>query len=136
MPRHNDNSANRQPQRRGVLMTEAIVAAILTSVLLAMIVPSLGAIRKQRQLQRFESLALIEINNQAETPVTTADRTLSGWFLARYPDARLSVEPLNSESNAVGLPGVRLTIARDGQIAGADQKVSLVVWYPVEGAQP
>jgi hypothetical protein len=136
MLQHNDNSGKRQPQRRGVLMTEAIVAAILTSVLLAMIVPSLGAIRKQRQLQRFESLALIEINNQAETPGTSVDRTLSRWFMARYPDARLSVEPLESGSNSLGLPGMRLTIAREGQIAGADQKVSLVVWYPTEGAQP
>ncbi len=136
MPRHNHHSATQQPQRRGVLMTEAIVAAILTSVLLAMIVPSLGAIRKQRQLQRFEALALIEINNQAESPGTSVDRTLSSWFRARYPDARLSAEPLKSESNPLGLPGIRLTIARDGQIAGSEQKVSLVVWYPAEGAQP
>ena len=132
------NQVQRAAQPRGILMTEALVAAVLTSVLLALLVPSLTAIRRQRELQRFESLAMIEINNQAESmPETSASPArLSTWFQARYPDARISLEPLEHATNSIGLPGVRFTIARSGQLNASDQKVSLVVWYPSEGVQP
>jgi len=132
------NQIQRATQPRGILMTEALVAAILTGVLLALLVPSLTAIRRQRELQRFEALALVEINNQAEfRPETSASPgKLSAWFQARYPDARLAAEPLELATNSLGLPGVRFTIARSGEMNGTEQKVSLVVWYPSERAQP
>ncbi|MBL8812977.1 MAG: hypothetical protein JNM43_22610 [Planctomycetaceae bacterium] len=132
------NQIQRATQRRGILMTEALVAAVLTSVLLALLVPSLTAIRRQRERQRFETLALVEINNQADslTGTSSSPAQLSTWFQARYPDARISLEPLDQATNSLGIPGIRITIARSGEMNGTDQKVSLVVWHPSTGAQP
>ena len=99
-----------------------------------MLVPGLSAIGKQRQAMRFETLAMIELNNIADlitkTETTDADVKLSDWFAARYADADFEIAPWKADDDMSKdlLSGLRLTIHRPQAEGMPDQKVSVVVW--------
>jgi hypothetical protein len=120
--------------RRGSLLTEGVIACIILGVAISMLVPALAAIGRQRQAMRFDTLAMIELNNieasirKQETMPT--EIKVSAWFSDRYSEASLAVEPLpDSEDTTKGLlDGLRLTLGRPQAESMPDQKVSIVVW--------
>ena len=120
--------------RRGSILTEGIIACLILGVAIGMLVPGLSAIGKQRQAMRFETLAMIELNNIADlitkTETTDADVKLSDWFAARYADADFEIAPLKADDDVSKdlLSGLRLTIHRPQAEGMPDQKVSVVVW--------
>ena len=121
------------------MLTEAIIACIILGVAIGMLVPGLAAIGRQRQAMRFDTLAMIELNNIAdaietlnvpgtqEAPVT--DLRVSEWFSHRYADASFTVERLPDSGDSMDLlEGLRLTLRRPQAESMPDQKVSVVVW--------
>ncbi len=120
--------------RRGALLSEAIVACVVLGVAIGMLVPGLTAIGRQRQAVRFDTLAMVELNNIADvvkkSAVPTSNVTVSDWFSHRYSDATLEVEPLPDadEKSKDVLEGLRLTVRRPQAESMPDQKVSIVVW--------
>ena len=120
--------------RRGSLLTEGIIACIILGVAIGMLVPGLAAIGRQRQAMRFNTLAMIELNNIEagirKHKTLANDIKVSRWFSERYADASLAVEPVpDSEGVTNGiLDGLRLVIRRPQADSMPDQKVSVVVW--------
>ncbi len=120
--------------RCGSLLTEGIIACIVLGVAISMLVPALTAIGRQRQAMRFDTLAMIELNNIAASmrkdQTLPADMQVSEWFSARYSEASLAVEPLPDSEDATKdlIEGLRLTIRRPLAESLPDQKVSVVVW--------
>jgi len=130
IPEHSKTTLN----RRGSLLTEGIIACIILGVAIGMLVPALAAIGRQRQGMRFDTLAMIELNNIEASirkhKTLATDIKVSQWFLDRYADASLAVEPLPDSEVATKdiLDGLRLTIQRPQAESMPDQKVSVVVW--------
>jgi hypothetical protein len=120
--------------RRGSLLTEGIIACIVLGVAISMLVPALTAIGRQRQAMRFDTLAMIELNNIAASmrkdQTLPADMQISAWFSERYSEATLAVAPLPDSDDITKdiLEGLRLTIRRPLAESMPDQKVSVVVW--------
>ena len=120
--------------RRGSLLTEGIIACIILGVAIGTLVPGLAAINRQRQAMRFDTLAMIELNNIEASirkhKTLSTDIKVSEWFSDRYSEARLAVEPLPEPEDATKdiLDGLRLTIRRPQAEFMPDQKVSVVVW--------
>ena len=120
--------------RRGSLLTEGIIACIILGVAIGMLVPGLAAINRQRQAMRFDTLAMIELNNieasMRKHKTLATDIKVSEWFSARYAGASLAVEPLPDSENVTNdiLDGLRLTIRRPQAESMPDQKISVVVW--------
>jgi hypothetical protein len=129
-------------RRQGSILTEGIIACLILGVAIGMLVPGLSAIGKQRKAMRFETLAMIELNNIADlitkTETTDTDVKLSDWFAARYADADFEIEPLkaNDDVSKDLLNGVRLTIRRPLAEGMPDQKVSVVVWRTTGAPTP
>ncbi len=125
---------NRTFKRRGSLLTEGIIACIILGVAIGMLVPGLAAIGRQRQAMRFDTLAMIELNNIEANirkhKTLATDIRVSKWFSDRYAEASLAVEPLPEPEDATKdiLDGLRLTIRRPQAESMPDQKVSVVVW--------
>ena len=140
--------------RRGSILIEAVVGAMILGVAMAMLVPGLSGVRRQRQAVRFEILAMVELNNIAEflpslkpIAVDAANHKdlvfeqtpeLSPWFAARYANAQLTADILPTVEGEVlnGLRGIRLTIHRPAFEAMPDQKVSVVVWQKTQETTP
>ena len=128
--------------RRGSLLTEAIVACIILGVAISMLVPALAAIGRQRQAIRFDTLAMIELNNIADVirhhDIQTADIKVSDWFVHRYSDASLTIEllPIAQDEMEDYSEGLRLTIRRPLVESMPDQAVSIVVWRAKEEPAP
>lgn len=127
--------------RRGSLLVETLVAAVILGAAISMLVPAMTAVRHQRQSHRFESLAMIELNNIAEFLPSIADAAkppaLSDWFKARYVRARLDTEILpKSTDAAASLQGLRMTIHQPSFESVPEQKVSVVVWQRIQEQSP
>ncbi len=128
--------------RRGALLTEAIVACVILGVAISMLVPGLAAIGKQRQSVRFDTLAMIELNNIADVinqkRIQPADIIISEWFTHRYSDASLTVDLLPNDRAETKdyLESLRLTIRRPLAQSMPDQTVSIVVWRAKEEPAP
>lgn len=132
--------------RRGTILVEAIVAAIILGAAISMLVPAMTAVRHQRQSHRFESLAMVELNNIAEFLPSPSELigdsakkpALSAWFTSRYARASLDLEvlPKSTVDGAKSLQPVRLTIRRPIFEKMPEQKVSIVVWKIVEEPTP
>lgn len=129
-------------RRRGSMLTEGIIACLILGVAIGMLVPGLSAIGRQRQAMRFDTLAMIELNNIADvitkTETKAADVKVSDWFAGRYSNAVFEMEPLTAD-DAVSkdlLNGLRLTIHRPQAEGMPDQKVSVVVWHTAGAPAP
>ncbi len=128
--------------RRGSLLTEGIIACIILGVAISMLVPTLAAVGRQRQAMRFDTLAMIELNNIAaaisQPDIQSTAIKVSKWFSDRYSEASLAVEPLPDPDDATNniLQGLRLTIRRPQEESIPDQKVSVVVWRDSGEAKP
>ena len=128
--------------RRGSLLTEGIIACIILGVAISMLVPALTAIGRQRQAIRFDTLAMIELNNIEASirkhKTLSTDIKVSEWFSDRYSEASLAVEFLPEPEDATKdiLNGMRLTIRRPQTESMPDQKVSVVVWTAKETPAP
>ncbi|MEQ9409683.1 MAG: hypothetical protein RIK87_18250 [Fuerstiella sp.] len=118
--------------RRGSLLVEMVVCTIMLSVVAAVLVPGIHAIHKQRKATRFDTCALIELNNlavQIAQAPTTDSVVLSDWFSARYPDASLEIAPITADEAADSdLTPIRIAIVRPGIGARPDVKQTLVTW--------
>ena len=129
-------------RRRGSMLTEGIIACLILGVAIGMLVPGLSAIGRQRQAMRFDTLAMIELNNIAnvltKTDTKAADVKVSDWFSGRYADAVFEVETLKSDDTVLKdlLNGLRLTIHRPQAEGMPDQKVSVVVWRTAGAPTP
>ena len=128
--------------RRGSLLVETLVAAIILGAAISMLVPAMTAVRHQRQAHRFESLAMVELNNIAGFLPAAGDSpqppTLSDWFKTRYTRAKLDAEilPVSSDEQTSALQAVRLTIHQPSFASTPEQKVSVVVWQRVQEQTP
>ncbi|MCA9083808.1 MAG: hypothetical protein KDA81_07120 [Planctomycetaceae bacterium] len=123
-------------RRRGSITAEVIVAAIMLSSVALVLTPALRSVIDHRQVARFETLALVELNNLA-TQIhsnSSLELSLSDWFQQRYPGARLTVTPDVASDNI--LAGTRLQIARTDRPGRPDVIRSLVVWSAREGGEP
>lgn len=129
-------------RRRGSMLTEGIIACLILGVAIGMLVPGLSAIGQQRKAMRFDTLAMIELNNIADVMTKTeakdADVKVSDWFAARYADAAFEMEPLTTDDDVSKdlLNGLRLTIHRPQAEGMPDQKVSVVVWRTTGAPTP
>ena len=130
----------RQRTRRGMLIIEAIVGAIILGAAIAMLVPAMTAVRRQRMAQRFETLAMVELNNIEELLPETADPAalpkLTTWFQERYQQAVLEAELLPVSDEAKTLQPLRLTIRQPLMESMPEQKVSIVIWRKISEATP
>jgi hypothetical protein len=128
------HNTKRTHHRRGSLLTEGVIACIILGVAISMLVPALAAISRQRQAFRFDSLAMVELNNISSAikkpNLQLVDIKVSDWFSARYSDASLTVDllPEPDDASKDSLEGVRLTIQRPQAEFMPDQTVSIVVW--------
>lgn len=126
-------------QRRGSLMVEMVVCTVLLSVVAAILAPAIHGVKRQRIANRFETLALIELNNvaarlQAGNKMTASELGLSTWFAGRYPDAELALTSLDN-SDDVLLSATKITISQmvfDGQITLSR---SLTTWAARESVE-
>jgi hypothetical protein len=129
-----------QRSRRGVLVIEAIVGAIILGAAIAMLVPALTAVRRQRMAQRFETLAMVELNNVEEMLPESVDPAalpkLTTWFQNRYQQAVLVAELLPVSEDAKTLQPLRLTIRQPLMESMPEQKVSVVIWRKAAEATP
>ena len=129
-------------RRRGSILTEGIIACLILGVAIGMLVPGLSAIGRQRQAMRFDTLAMIELNNIADVITKTASKAddvkVSDWFAGRYANAVFEIEPLKTEDKVSKdlLNGLRLTIHRPQAEGMPDQKVSVVVWRTMGAPTP
>jgi len=130
----------RQRSRRGVLVIEAIIGAIILGAAIAMLVPAMTAVRRQRMAQRFETLAMVELNNVEELLPETIDPAslpkLTGWFQGRYQQAVLEAELLPISDDAKTLQPLKLTIRQPLMESMPEQKVSVVIWRKAAEATP
>ena len=113
-------------------MVEMVVCTVLLSVVAAVLVPGIHAVHGQRKATRFETYALIELENQAamlKQTKTPADLQLSSWFTDRYIETQFTAEDVAADatSDTTQIP-VRLTITRPSADAKPDVVRSLVVW--------
>jgi type II secretory pathway pseudopilin PulG len=126
------SSLLRQPSRRGALIVEAIVGAIILGAAIAMLVPAMTAVRRQRMAQRFETLAMVELNNIEELLPETIDPAnqpkLTAWFQDRYQQAVIEAELLPVSEDAKTMQPLRLTIRQPLMESMPEQKVSVVIW--------
>lgn len=126
--------------RRGMLVVEAIIGAIILGAAIAMLVPALTAVRRQRMAQRFETLAMVELNNIEELLPETIDPAalpkLTPWFQQRYEQAVLETEILPVSEEVKTLQPMRLTIRRPLMESMPEQKVSVVIWRYSAEATP
>lgn len=122
----------RQRRRHGALVVEAIVGAVILGAAIAMVVPAMTAVRRQRMAQRFETLAMVELNNVDALLPETMDPAvlpkLTGWFQERYRQAVLEAELLPVSEDARSLQPLRLTIRQPLMESMPEQKVSVVIW--------
>lgn len=130
----------KQKTRRGVLIVEAVVAALILGAAVAMLVPALTAVRRQRMAQQFEALAMVELNNieelLPETLPTEFSPKLNAWFQDRYRSARLEVELLPISEDAPGLQPLRMTIRKPLMESMPEQVVSVVIWRKATEVKP
>jgi type II secretory pathway pseudopilin PulG len=131
---------HRQCTRRGMLIIEAIVGAIILGAAIAMLVPAMTAVRRQRMAQRFETLAMVELNNVEELLRESVDPAalpkLTSWFQERYQQAVLEAELLPVSEDAKTLQPLRLTIRQPLMESMPEQKVSVVIWRKTAEATP
>lgn len=129
-------------RRRGSMLTEGVIACLILGVAIGMLVPGLTAIGRQRQAMRFDTLAMIELNNIADvitkTDTQSADIKISDWFSGRYANAVFEMEPLKTDDDVSKdlLNGLQLTIHRPQAEGMPDQKVSVVVWRTAGAPTP
>jgi hypothetical protein len=123
-----------------VLVIEAIVGAIILGAAIAMLVPALTAVRRQRMAQRFETLAMVELNNVEQLLPESVDPAalpkLTTWFQDRYQKAVLEAELLTVSEEAKTLQPLRLTIRQPLMESMPEQKVSVVIWRKAAEATP
>lgn len=121
-----------QRTRRGSLLVEMVVCTVLLSVVAAVLVPGIHAVHEQRKATRFDTMVLIELNNQAaklKTSGAGADPELSGWFLKRYPECEISTDVIEGDSaTRKGMQAVRVTVTRTSVDGQSGLARSLVVW--------
>ncbi|MFO1002286.1 MAG: hypothetical protein U0936_18315 [Planctomycetaceae bacterium] len=129
-----------QRSRHGVLVIEAIIGAIILGAAIAMLVPAMTAVRRQRMAQRFETLAMLELNNvEALLPETVDPASLpklTTWFQERYRHAVLETELMPISQDAKALQPLRLTIRQPLMESMPEQKVSIVIWRKAGEATP
>lgn len=126
--------------RRGTILVEAIVGCIVLGVAISMLLPSMAAVRSQRHALRFESLAMLELNNLDRSVPSVMDPSrlpeLSEWFRRRYRKARLKAEILSQSGDATLPRGLRMTIHQPSVEFMPEQKVSIVIWRQLQEVAP
>lgn len=124
-------------------MVEMVVCAVILSTVAAILAPALHGVKRQRQTTRFETMALIEMNNIAAQLKTTAaagedidvaETKLSPWFANRYSAATVQIERLEVTDGDVLQP-VKITIARTAFNGEVEVKRSLVTWLAQGAAE-
>lgn len=140
-------------RRQGSLVVEIVVCSIMLGVVTLLLVPSLQAVSRQRQAIRFETLAMIELNNLYQRLLNEPDvpetPKISQWFQRRYPSALLAIEPATANSGTTGggadvaianvqnsMKALRLSISRPSGTSRPDTVCSVVVWTPADESMP
>jgi len=114
--------------RRGFLLIELIVAMILLGTVAAVLPVTLNAVYKQRQQERFERLAQLELSNIiTRLRIDNSDHQLSDWFLEMYPDA--SVEFVSGQQAAdTTLAPTIISILREQTESQPPLQQTLTTW--------
>lgn len=126
------NTENLRSPRRGILSFELIVAAVVLGMAISLLLPGLRAASRVRQERQFEVLARVELNNlrraAEEAGPVAAPPQLSAWFVARYPEAELSISAVPAAESWPAGDGVRLSISRPVIDEGRAAPVALIFW--------
>ena len=112
------------------------MCAVILSTVAAILAPAIHGVKRQRIATKFESMALIEMNNiatqiEASPGEDVVGRNLSEWFRGRYPKAGLEIDILPAKP-ADPLQSVRITIVRMAFNGEVEVKRSLVTWVSRE----
>lgn len=120
---------NSTQRRRGSLMIEMVVCTVLLSVASTVLVPGIYAVHRQRRATKYDTLAVVELNNLAARVMSQGSQelTLSTWFATRYPDVRLTVSEITSDTDQP-LSAFRLQLTRQRPPGQPEVHRSLVVW--------
>lgn len=129
--------------RRGVLVIEMVVCAILLATVSLMLLPALQGVARQQSAIRLESLTRIELNNQHQLLVQQdpgleppGDLKPSVWFQEQYPGVSLKCTAVESQTDSKGLPrAFRLTVRHHIHDRQLMFERSVVIWLPDRGAQ-
>lgn len=121
--------------RSGFLLAELVIALILLGIVASVLPVVLNAVYQQRQQERFERTAQLELANvatrirQASGPTAaTEPPELSAWFLRLYPDAELQVQfGATTADDPATLP-VTMTISQAWGEEHPALKQSLTTW--------
>jgi hypothetical protein len=131
----------RRPQRRGLMMTELIVAAILLITSLSLLVTLSFRTGKLWQDSRHYALAVDELTNQlehltaldaAEIDEQLTELVPSAAIQAALPNPKISGEKITDEY------GVRVVLAIEWDRPGNAKPVTLTAWVapPTEEDEP
>ena len=120
--------------RAGFAMTELVACTILMATLSGILAPTLYAIRNQQAAIRFESLAEMELQNLiadlATSKQSPEEMEASEWFLARYPDAVLSMDSSTeiTDVTPAGLRPITLKLTLEDSPTKTPLRRSLTTW--------
>jgi type II secretory pathway pseudopilin PulG len=114
--------------RRGFLLIELIVAMILLGTVAAVLPVTLNAVYKQRQQERFERLAQLELSNIiTRLRIDEADHQLSDWFQEMYPDASIEISSGQQAADTTPAPTL-VSIRREESDSQPPLQQTLTTW--------
>jgi type II secretory pathway pseudopilin PulG len=131
LARHNRPIRSR---RHGFLLIEMVVALILVGTVATVLPVALNAVYRQRQQERFERLAQLELSNVvtrlelAGSAVEVDDIQLSGWFQDMYPDASVEIVPGVQATNDIPTIPFTVSILRPRGDSQPPLKQQLITW--------
>ena len=126
--------------RRASVLIEAVVGCIVLGVAISMLLPAMAAVRSQRHALRFESLAMLELNNLDRSIPSSVDPShlpeLSEWFRRRYGKAELKTELLQEPADATLPRALRMTIHQPSVEFMPEQRTTIVIWRQLQETAP
>lgn len=132
------NSSHTPPRtaqgRAGFLLIDLMVALILVGAVASVLPVMLASVYQQRQQERFERLAQLELSNTAvrlqadQEPPVASEAQLSTWFQKTFPHATMKITMGTVASDDLPLVPVSITVSRPGRTGHPAQQQSLTTW--------
>lgn len=133
-----NNRPQIQPQsaigRSGFLLIDLMVALILVGAVAGVLPVMLASVYQQRQQERFERLAQLELSNTAvrlqaedQLPVKS-EQQLSTWFQNTFPHATMQITIETVEADNLPLIPVSIAISQPGRTGQPVHQQSLTTW--------
>ena len=120
--------------RKGFLLVELVVALILVGTVATVLPVALKTVYQQRQQERFERLAQLELSNvvtrlELNGPkVDPENIQLSGWFQVMYPDASVEIVPGVQPTKDIPIIPFTVSVLRPRGDSQPPLKQQLTTW--------